>query len=93
MLRITNLPQQDNRAEVRVEGRVTGADVGLLDHEIRARLEDAEHLTLDLSGLKYIDRGGLEMLRRWSAERLELSGYSPFLRSLLDTCGLFSRDG
>jgi hypothetical protein len=89
-LRITLLSQGDGSAKLKIEGRIGGADVALLDQEIRTRLEEVERIVLDLTGLKHIDRQGLETLKKWPGERLAFRGFSPFVRSLLDTHGLLS---
>jgi anti-anti-sigma regulatory factor len=88
MLRITPLAQTDEETILRIEGRFVGADVVLVDREIRVRFEQSQRLVLDLQGLKHIDRDGLELLKRWSGEALVLQGCSPFVRTLLDNHGL-----
>jgi anti-anti-sigma regulatory factor len=88
MLRITPLAQTDEETILRIEGRFTGADVVLVDREIRVRFEQSQRLVLDLQGLKHIDREGLDLLKRWSGETLVLQGCSPFVRTLLDNYGL-----
>ena len=92
MLRITPLSQDGGSAALRIEGRVTGSDIELLDNEIRTRFDEVERIVLDLTGLKHIDREGLEMLKRWSDKELALRGFSPFVRSLLETYGLLHSD-
>ena len=86
-LRITSISQDDESAELKIEGRVTAADVALLDGEIRAEFDRVERIVLNLEGLKHIDREGLEMLKGWSGDRLVLQGCSSFIRSLLAASG------
>ena len=88
MLRITPLSQSKKEAIVKIEGRITGADVALLDREIKAKFGQTQRLVLDLQGLKHIDRDGLELLKRWSREKLVLRDSSVFVRTLLETHGL-----
>ena len=88
MLRITLLSQSTEEAVLKIEGRITGADVALLECEIRGKFEQAQRLVLDLQGLKHIDREGLELLKHWSADQLVLRDSSVFVRTLLQTHGL-----
>ena len=78
MLRITFLSQSKEEAILKVEGRITGADVALLEREIRGKFELTQRLVLDLQGLKHIDREGLELLKHWSMILISL-----FLMNLL----------
>ena len=62
--------------------------MALLDREIEGQIDQVQRLILDLQGLKYIDREGLELLKRWSGEKLILRDCSAFMRTLLATHGL-----
>jgi ABC-type transporter Mla MlaB component len=88
MLRITSLSQSREEAILKIEGRITGADVALLDREIRIQFEQVQCLVLDLEGLKHIDREGLQLLKHWSGEKLVLRDSSVFVRTLLETHGI-----
>ena len=88
MLRITLLSQDKEEVILKVEGRIAGADVALLEREIRGKFELTQRLVLDLQGLKHIDREGLELLKHWSTGKLVLRDSSVFVRTLLQTYGL-----
>lgn len=88
MLRITLVSQTKEEAVLKVEGRVSGADVELLEQEGTRYLRNAGRLALDLTGVRFIDEAGVALLRRWSGERLALRGGSPFVRALLTDNGL-----
>ena len=88
MLRITAVSQPRKGVILKIEGRVSGADVGLLEQEGTRWLQEVERLVLDLTGVKFIDGAGIALLQRWSGERLVLRGGSPFVRTLLETHGL-----
>ncbi len=88
MLRITLMSQSREEAILKVEGRITGTDVALLESEISSKLERSQRLVLVLQGLKHVDRNGVELLKHWSADRLILRDSSVFVRTLLQTHGL-----
>ena len=88
MLRITSLSQTKEAAVLKIEGRVAGSDVSLLEWEMKQKLQNASCLVLELEGLKHIDREGLAVLKRWAGEKLILRGGSTFVRTLLATHGL-----
>ena len=88
MLRITLMSQSEEEALLKVEGRITGTDVALLEREIRSELDRSQRLVLDLQGLKHIDREGVELLKHWTADKLILRDTSVFVGTLLRTHGL-----
>ena len=88
MVRLTVISQTKEEAVLKVEGWVSGADAALLEEEGTRLLGESERLVLDLEGVRFIDREGIALLRRWSGERLELRGASPFVRTVLEEEGL-----
>mgnify|MGYP006101212777 FL=1 len=88
MLRITLLSQDKEEVILKVEGRIAGADVALLEREIRGKFELTQRLVLDLQGLKHIDREGLQLLKHLSKGKLVLRDSSVFVRTLLQAYGL-----
>lgn len=83
MLRITVISQTDKEVALKVEGWVSGPDVGLLGQEGDRWLQQVKHLTLDLSGIRFIDEAGVALLKRWSKEGVALRGTPMFVRELL----------
>ncbi len=88
MLRLTVISQTEEETVLKVEGKVSGADVAILEEEGARLLQEAERLILDLEGVKFIDRDGISLLKRWAGDRLVLRATSPFLCTLLKRHGL-----
>jgi len=93
MLRLTLLSQTAAAVVVAIDGWVCAGDVLLLEQEGMRWLGEAERLVLDLNGLRFIDREGLDLLERWAGKQLVvLRGGSPFVRKLLERRGLTSEE-
>ena len=88
MLRMTIKAQSAQELILGVYGKVTGAAIPLLQQEVENRLGTSAKLVLDLDGVPFIDRSGLEVLKQWSSSKVDLRGGSPFLRALLAAEGL-----
>ena len=89
MLRITVISQTREEVILKVEGWISWEDVRVLEEEGEHWLHETRSLVLDLSGVKFIDNGGIELLRRWHGQsHLVLRGGSSFVRMLLRTHGL-----
>ena len=90
MIRITVLSHTEKEVVLKVEGRIVADSVDVLEQEGLHRLGESERLVLDLTGVKFIDDAGIELLKRWSGEQVMLvvRGVSPFLRELLASHGL-----
>ena len=88
MVRLTVISQTKAETVLKVEGWVSGADAALLEEEGTRLLGESERLMLDLEGVRFVAREGIALLRRWSGERLELRGASPFVRTVLEEEGL-----
>jgi len=88
MLRLTVTSQTSREIVLKVEGWVAGGKVALLEEEGTRRLQQAEHLVLDLKGVRFIDQAGIALLKRWAGERLVLRNGSSFIQTLLQTHGL-----
>ena len=88
MLRIVCESQTAEQVVLKVEGWVTGTDVDLLQREGVRQLRQSKRLVLDIGGTKFIDEGGLSLLKIWCGDRLVLRGGSPFVRALLAEHGL-----
>jgi ABC-type transporter Mla MlaB component len=79
MLRIS---QPDERQTLRLEGRLTRYEVGLLRESLRRGPNGCE--ALDLSGLAFVDEAGAAVLAELRERGLELRGGSSFVRLLLE---------
>ena len=83
MLRITRLTEPDKMPHLRVEGRLVGDWVRVLQHEIE-RAQDGP-LALDLSGVEFADPQALLLLHEVAQRGVELVACSPLLTSLLES--------
>jgi len=98
MLRIDTISQTCQQVVLKLEGRLAGAEVDLLDQIVTRWLELIDHLILDLKGVKFIDRAGIELLKSWvrlpllqengTGVRLSLRDGSRFIRTLLESNGI-----
>ena len=98
MIRIDVVSQTQKQVVLKVEGRLGGIDVDLLEEEVTRWLKETESLVLDLKRVQFIDRDGIALLKQWSPEPLNpgnepglpvtLKGGSRFIRSLLKTHGI-----
>src|SRR6266511_2549294 len=83
MLRITSIQRDDGIAQLRVEGRVTYQTVEALWASCETGFADHQTLLLDLSGVQFVDAGGVVVFRRLVWRGTVLSGCSGFLIELL----------
>ena len=88
MLRLTIRSQTPEEAVLEVHGWITGKNVEILEQEGTRLLQRTQCLVLDLNGVRFVDRPGLALLKRWTGSRLELRGGSSFMRTLLAKHGL-----
>jgi ABC-type transporter Mla MlaB component len=83
MLKITRSDLDSTRTALRLEGRVTKANLSELE---RARMEcqqEGRQLVLDLAGVSFVDRGGVAALHELRRDGTVLTGCSPFVSELL----------
>ena len=86
MLRISHIAGTACEAVLKVEGSITGADIDLLETEIKCAFSKSPRLVLDLRGLRHIDWAALPRLRAWSVKNVVFENASPFIRALLEGC-------
>ena len=92
MLRLTMISHTREETVLKVEGWMDGGSVVLLEEECTRWHLKTEWLVLDLQGVRFIDRAGIEWLQRWSGKGLMLRGGSSFIQTLMKTHRL-DRDG
>ena len=85
MLRITVVSEKIEKAELKIEGRISGEDAALLEKEGDRWLEQAKSIELDLSGVQFIDSAGAAVLLHWPMERVFFRNTSSFIGTLLET--------
>lgn len=83
MLRITTLFNVGHNVHLKVEGQVVGDWVPILDATCGTWLAQNKHVLLDFSDVTFIDRSGVEALRRLLGDRVRIIGASWFVQSLL----------
>ena len=83
MLRISIKSQTPAQMVLQVEGALAGADVSVLERELRLRPRESCRLVLDMTGVKHIDEAGLSLLRRWTGRLGAIRAASPFMKALL----------
>ena len=91
MLRITPLCREAEKTVLKVEGRIAGRDADLLDRELSCAFRETPCVVLDVDGIRFVDRLGIEVLQRWSEKHLVFRGGSAFVRVVLETYGLNGR--
>ncbi len=83
MLRITRVAELPPQITLKVEGRIQGDAVDLLERECLQQIGGGRRVQLDFAEVASIDRQGLAMLRGLQGERLEIVHAAPFLGALL----------
>ncbi len=72
-----------DRVTLRLAGRLADDDLRVLEDECRRGREAGKRVTLDLSGLTFVGRTGVETLRRLRDRGLELVHVPPLIADLL----------
>lgn len=85
-VKITQIDAAKDLTILKVEGRLASTDAALLA-EIAAKFLAAGPISIDMSGVTYIDRTGAAIIRRLEEFGAELIGVDFFVRSLIDACG------
>ena len=83
MLRITEERTSDNLMTFRLEGRIVGPWVALLEASSEEVLGDDCELTLDLGEVVFADQEGAALLVHLQQRRVAFSHCSPFLEEQL----------
>ncbi len=83
MVRITTMAEDAQSVRLKVEGRVVGEWVSELDHFCTGFLVQNKMIVLDLSDVSYIDRRGIDVLKKVPADKVHIQGASLLVRALL----------
>ncbi|HSB42499.1 MAG TPA: STAS domain-containing protein [Methylomirabilota bacterium] len=84
MLKIDAAGPSDGRITIRLEGRMLGPWVEELRRTCEAHLGEGRALTLDFSGVSFVDREGVALLRTLRQRQARLANCSAFLKELLN---------
>ena len=83
MLRIDEISEGPFTVKLKPQGSVTGEWVLLLEERIRRSLQTSKKVFLDFSEVTFIDKHGVEMLRRLPPEKIEIINIPAFIEELL----------
>ncbi len=81
---ITVQREDERRVRLKLEGRLVGDWVALLESECRRRLDDDKNVVLDCAEVSFAGPGGVEALKRLRAAGVELVDMPCLLAELLD---------
>lgn len=84
MLRITKIGENPSLTTLKVEGRIVSDWASVLEGESLRLLEEKQAVLLDFSNVSFIDRRGVEMLRRIRARDVRIINCSPLIEDLLE---------
>ena len=83
MVRITTMTEDAQNVRLKVEGRVVGEWVAELDDAFTVVLAEKKMLVLDLSGVSFIDKRGIDVLQKVPFDRVHIQGASLLVQALL----------
>jgi anti-anti-sigma regulatory factor len=83
VLRIVAIESGNEATLLRLEGRVIGPWVEELRRSCDGVLNTGARLTLDLSDVSFVDRGGVELFRSLSSRDVALLNHSRFVAEQL----------
>ncbi|NIT12873.1 MAG: hypothetical protein GTN99_01090 [Candidatus Dadabacteria bacterium] len=84
MLKITEISDEKNMIELKLEGKIVGTCVDYLK-EVCTEFDkqDKDVVLLDFSGVRYVESGGVEMLQRLMAGKVRIKNCPIFIEELL----------
>lgn len=85
MLRISRVDQRSDGVCLKVEGRLSGDGVALLEGELAEAARATTSLSLDLAAVDFASLQAIEMLGAATARGVRVVACSPFLAKLLVT--------
>jgi anti-anti-sigma regulatory factor len=83
MLRITSITEANRGQTLKLEGRLLGPWVGEVREACARAAAGSQPLRLDLSGVRFVDGAGAELLRELLLEGVPLVACSSFVAALL----------
>ena len=87
-LRITRGKGSASRALLKLEGRLVAAWAALLEAECSDLLRSGEAVCLDLTGVRFVDRDGVQALARLSGAGVEILCSDGAVASVLEGEGI-----
>ena len=83
MLKISRNDRDSIHTTLRLEGRVTQAELSELERTRKESQKEGGRLVLDLSGVSFVDREGVTALNCMRRDGIIITGCSPFVGELL----------
>jgi ABC-type transporter Mla MlaB component len=80
MLRIVEEKTNNDSTTLRLDGRIIGQWIAVLRNSCEQVFQTDDRVILDLSGVSFADRDGVELLQQLEQRRASLVNCSPFLR-------------
>lgn len=84
MLRITQIGESPSLTTLKVEGRIISNWVSVLEEESLKWLREKEMVVLDFSNVSFVDRQGVETLRRLRDGNVRIINCSSLIEDLLN---------
>ncbi len=85
MLKISKIAQDNENLTLKLDGKIEGVYTDELEQSCKCTCAgDKKTITLDFSGVTFIDEEGLAALSRLKDGRLKIVRCSPFIRTLLN---------
>jgi len=88
VLRITQNEGSDSGSILRLEGRVVAEVAAVLETECFELLKNLDEVCLDMGGVSFVDRAGVEVLQRLSLAGVEILCPSGPVASVLEGAGV-----
>ena len=83
MLRITPTIDRDGNQLIRLEGRLSSSSVMELARQCGQTLQQGGAVTLEMSGVRFLERGGVSKMKALVQNGVVLTGCSPFIAAQL----------
>src|SRR4029077_9766424 len=83
VLRISKLCENPSGLRLKLEGRIVSEWVSILEEQILECLKKNQKVLLDFSELRFVDKDGVEMLRRMPSEKIEIINCPGFIEEFL----------
>ena len=83
MLRITKVTHPSSLVTLKIEGQIASDWVEELESECLRSLQHQRTVSLDFTGVTFIDRGGITMLNRIATDNLKIINCPALIRDLL----------
>lgn len=84
MLKITEIINESNKVELKLEGKIVGDCIDYLQGVCLEFYEkDLDEVMLDFSGVRYVESGGVVMLKSLMEDKVKIKNCPIFIDELL----------